>query len=72
LENVPHDLTYAFDVVRGHGVDGKHDGIVYKNLLACYTHFRSLQGYNWADRFVGFVREVKEKALVTSKSGSVT
>jgi len=72
LENVPHDLTYAFDVVRGHGVDGKHDGIVYKNLLACYTHFRSLQGYNWADRFVGFVREVKEKALATSKSGSVT
>ena len=72
LENVPHDLTYAFDVVRGHGVDGKHDGIVYKNLLACYTHFRSLHGYNWAERFVGFVREVKENAISKSKSGNVS
>jgi len=72
LENVPHDLTYAFDVMSGHGVDGKHDGIVYKNLLACYTHFRSLQGYNWAKRFVGFVREVREKRMSKCKSGCVT
>ena len=69
LENVPHDLTYAFEVVRGHGVDGKHDGIVYKNLLACYTHFRSLQDYNWAERFVAFVREVREKGIAESKPG---
>lgn len=61
LENVPADLTYAFEVVRGHGIDGRHDGIVYRNLLACYTHFRSLQGYNWARRFVAFVRANKAK-----------
>lgn len=61
LENVPSDLTYAFQVMRGHGIDGRHDGIVYRNLLACYTHFRSLQGYNWAERFVAFVRANKEK-----------
>lgn len=59
LENVEPGLIYAFDVLRGHGIDGKRDGIVYKNLLACYTHFRSLIGYNWAERFVGFVRQVK-------------
>jgi cobyrinic acid a,c-diamide synthase len=61
LENVGADLKYAFEVQRGHGIDGKRDGIVYKNLLACYTHFRSLHGYNWAERFVGFVREVKTR-----------
>ncbi len=60
LENVPSDLTYAFQVMRGHGIDGRHDGIVYRNLLACYTHFRSLRGYNWAERFVAFVRANKE------------
>ncbi len=59
LENVGPGLTYAFEVKRGHGIDGKRDGIVYKNLLACYTHFRSLHGYNWAKRFIDFVREVK-------------
>lgn len=61
LENVTTGLKYAFEVQRGHGIDGKYDGIVYKNLLACYTHFRSLHGYNWANRFVGFVREVKAR-----------
>lgn len=61
LDNVESALSYAFEVVRGHGIDGKRDGIVYKNLLACYTHFRSLQGYNWARRFVEFVRKVKKQ-----------
>lgn len=59
LENVPSGLKYAFEVKRGYGIDGKQDGIVYKNLLACYTHFRSLHGYNWAKRFVEFVQEIK-------------
>ncbi|MBU0594375.1 MAG: cobyrinate a,c-diamide synthase [Gammaproteobacteria bacterium] len=59
LENLESGLKYAFDVKRGHGIDGKRDGIVYKNLLACYTHFRSLHGYNWAKRFMEFVRQEK-------------
>lgn len=66
LENVQDGLTYAFDVIRGHGIDGQRDGIVYKNLLACYTHFRSLQGYNWAERFVHFVRKNKAGPSDTS------
>ncbi len=58
LEALPPDLVYAYDVERGYGVDGKHDGIVHKNLLASYTHLRSLEGYNWAARFVERVRHV--------------
>lgn len=61
LENVQPGLKYAFEVQRGYGIDGKRDGVVYKNLLACYTHFRSLGSYNWAKRFVDFVREVKDR-----------
>ena len=49
-------LKYAYEVKRGHGIDGQHDGIVYKNLLASYAHLRSLGTYNWAARFVAFVR----------------
>ena len=64
LENVAPGLNYAFEVMRGHGIDGKRDGIVYKNLLACYTHFRSLHGYNWAKRFIDFVREEKERRKI--------
>lgn len=61
LENLPSDLIYAYDVERGYGVDGTHDGIVYKNLLASYTHLRSLEGYNWAGRFVASVRRIAQQ-----------
>ena len=55
---MPAGITYAYEMERGTGIDGKHDGLVYKNLLASYSHFRSLQGYNWARRFVAHVRRV--------------
>jgi len=45
-------------VQRGYGVNGTHDGIVHKNLLASYTHLRSLDNYNWAARFVDRVRHL--------------
>ncbi|MHB8347843.1 MAG: cobyrinate a,c-diamide synthase [Acidiferrobacterales bacterium] len=56
LENVAPDLEYAYEVVRGTGIDGHHDGIIYKNTLACYSHMRDLESNHWAARFVGFVR----------------
>ncbi len=43
---------------RGHGIDGRHDGIVHRNVLASYAHQRSVGGNAWAARFVAFVREV--------------
>lgn len=58
LDNLQTDgLKFAYEVKRGHGIDGRHDGIVYKNLLASYAHLRSLGNDNWAARFVAFVRE---------------
>jgi cobyrinic acid a,c-diamide synthase len=62
LENLPDGLTYAYEVKRGHGIDGKHDGLVYKNLLASYSHLRSVAGHNWAARFVAWVRAHRPEA----------
>ncbi len=56
LENLAPGLTYAYEVLRGSGVDGRHDGIVYKNLLASYSHMRNVGGNHWAERFVAQVR----------------
>ena len=56
LDNLPANLTYAYEMTRGHGLDGRHDGIVHKNLLACYCHLRDLEGNHWAARFVEFAR----------------
>lgn len=52
------DWRFAFDVMRGAGVDGLHDGIIQQNLLASYTHLRDVGGVNWTRRFVDRVRSV--------------
>ncbi len=47
---------YAYEVLRGSGIDGQHDGYLYKNLLASYAHLRDVEGNRWAKRFVEFIR----------------
>jgi len=59
LENLDPTLKFAYSVTRGTGVDGKNDGIIYKNLLACYSHFRTVQDNQWVQRFVEFARQYK-------------
>ncbi len=56
LEGLPDDLTYAYDITRGHGIDGRHDGIVIKNMLANFCHLRHTEANEWANNFVAFVR----------------
>ena len=63
LENLPADAKFAYRVVRGHGIDGKHEGYLNNNLLACYAHLRSVNSNPWAERFVSFIR----KHMQTSK-----
>jgi cobyrinic acid a,c-diamide synthase len=57
LENIADGLEYAYDMTRGTGIDGQHDGIVYRNVLACYTHMRDVGSNHWTTRFVDFIRE---------------
>ena len=57
LTNLDPQAQFAFKVIRGAGIDGQHDGYVYKNLLACYTHQRDTRHHRWAARFVAFVRQ---------------
>jgi cobyrinic acid a,c-diamide synthase len=59
VENLAPDVQFAYDVERGHGIDGRHDGIVHKNLLASYTHLRDVAGNRWAGRFVEFARRCR-------------
>ena len=59
LENIDPDLQYAYEVKRGYGIDGVHDGIIYRNVFACYTHLRDVDNNRWVNRFVQFVRNIK-------------
>jgi cobyrinic acid a,c-diamide synthase len=56
LQDLPGGMDFAYRVDRGYGLDGVHDGIVYRNLLASYAHLRDTRSHPWAERFVNFVR----------------
>jgi cobyrinic acid a,c-diamide synthase len=57
LENLSGPLDFAYEVARGTGIDGRHDGIIINNLLACYSHMRDTGQHHWTRRFVDFVRQ---------------
>jgi cobyrinic acid a,c-diamide synthase len=60
LENLPADLTFAYEMGRGVGIDRRHDGVIYRNLLANYVHLRSVGSNPWTERFVQFVRKCRD------------
>jgi cobyrinic acid a,c-diamide synthase len=55
LDNLPADTRFGWKVLRGHGVDGRRDGIVIDNLVASYAHLRGVD--TWVQPFVAFVQE---------------
>lgn len=65
LENLSPGQTFAYEVLRGSGIDGKSDGLVYKNLLASYVHLRDVASNHWAHRFIEFVRENRNSNKMT-------
>jgi cobyrinic acid a,c-diamide synthase len=67
LENLPADTRFGWQVLRGHGIDGKHDGIVIGNLVASYAHLRGVD--NWVGPFVAFVREQARLRTTTRITG---
>lgn len=58
LEAFRGGSDFAYEVLRGYGIDGSRDGWVYKNLLASYVHMRDTSQYHWARAFVAFVRDI--------------
>ncbi|WP_321528637.1 cobyrinate a,c-diamide synthase [Sedimenticola selenatireducens] len=69
LENLDPEIRFAYKVTRGTGIDGIHDGIVYKNLLASYTHLRDVGGNHWIERFLAHVRRCRGDDGTTQQTG---
>ena len=55
LVDLDPKAQFAFTVDRGQGVDGHHDGLIYKNLVAQYAHLRDTKACPWTERFAAFV-----------------
>ena len=59
LQGLPGDGQFAYQVLRGKGIQQQQDGFVYKNLLASYTHLRNTTTNPWVKRFLSFVQSNK-------------
>jgi cobyrinic acid a,c-diamide synthase len=53
---VPDGLGTAFALRRGTGCGGGRDGVVHKNVLACYTHLHAVGTPGWAPALVDAAR----------------
>jgi cobyrinic acid a,c-diamide synthase len=62
LENLPADSMYAYQVTRGHGIDGQHDGYQRHNLRAGYVLRRGAGAQGGIAPFLKPVRAHKARA----------
>ncbi|MBI3599434.1 MAG: hydrogenobyrinic acid a,c-diamide synthase (glutamine-hydrolyzing) [Nitrospinae bacterium] len=46
------DVKFLYKVIRGKGIDGSNDGIIYKNVIASYSHLHTMGAPQWAEGFV--------------------
>ncbi|GAB4529041.1 MAG: hydrogenobyrinic acid a,c-diamide synthase (glutamine-hydrolyzing) [Anaerolineae bacterium] len=56
LINCQDDLFTAFRLRRGNGLGGGRDGLVYRNVLASYTHLHAAGSPGWAEGMVARAR----------------
>lgn len=61
VDNLPEATKYAYEVLRGHGIDGKNDGVMAHNMLAGFCHLRHTDATPWATCFVDFVRRKRNE-----------
>lgn len=59
VESIDNLLPMAYHVNRGGGINGTDDGMVYKNVLASYTHLHALGTPEWAESMVKKAREFR-------------
>jgi len=58
--NLAPYVKFGLKVKRGHGIDGQHDGICYKNVFASYNHIHALGCPEWAERMVKLARSYNQ------------
>jgi cobyrinic acid a,c-diamide synthase len=56
LVNWQGDLPTAYRLLRGNGLGGGRDGLVYHNILASYTHLHAAGSPGWAEGLVAQAR----------------
>jgi len=73
LQALAPGLTHAYTVERGHGIDGRNDGIVLGNLLAAYCHRRGSGEHGWIGPFIAEMQRwrIKNTSLAEPSSSAL-
>jgi cobyrinic acid a,c-diamide synthase len=53
------ESLFQFEVIRGAGITGKRDGVLYQNLFASFAHLHAIGNPEWAESFVKLASECK-------------
>jgi cobyrinic acid a,c-diamide synthase len=64
------DFPMAFTVSRGAGIGGQREGLLYKNVLATYTHLHALGCPQWATALVRRAREYRGYTDIEASSAT--
>jgi len=59
---------WAFDVLRGRGIDGNHDGLYVKNALGLYAHIHALGEPPWADALIRKAEEFRLNKILQKEN----
>jgi cobyrinic acid a,c-diamide synthase len=51
--------SFQFDVIRGNGITGKSDGLLYRNVFASFAHLHAVGNPGWAETFVSLASAFK-------------
>lgn len=60
VENLAKETRFAFEVLRGDGIQDARDGVVIHNLLAGFCHQRNTNANPWVQRFLKHVAKIKK------------
>ncbi len=67
IDNLPENSRFTYRLSRGTGIDGEHDGLIYNNLLASYTHMRHTKANPWVLNFLRFIAQQKQNLNLSSR-----
>ncbi|MEO5349425.1 MAG: cobyrinate a,c-diamide synthase [Magnetococcus sp. YQC-3] len=54
ISRMGEGVDFAYRVLRGHGIDGQHDGLLFRNIFASYAHIHADGAPGWAAFLAGF------------------
>ena len=64
------DEQFGYRVERGHGIDGRHDGLVQGRVLASYAHLHAASVPGWAPRFAELAARFHAECGQSPSAGS--